>query len=177
MDKKSTSYLQRYWQTKAGLYAAIFWARGSHFCGYVRVPESHPLFGVPYSEVNESLRGLALRNKDQPTEISALTLFTATIDADEELGFRLSPDVVLDVHGGITYSSGSQTYPVSLEGPVWWYGFDCAHAGDKQYGRMEELASPDDVFRDEQFCIRQCEKLANQLAFVAKEETDETGTG
>lgn len=41
-------------------------------------------------------------------------------------------DSRLHVHGGLTFSAkcGRQTHLCHEGGPRWWFGFDCAHAGD-----------------------------------------------
>jgi len=54
------------------------------------------------------------------------------------------------VHGGLTFAADT------LEGvdapDLWWFGFDCNHAGDDP--RYEDLA----------YATRECESLARQLA-------------
>ena len=60
----------------------------------------------------------------------------------------------LEVHGGVTY----QGAPDWSDG-VQVVGYDCAHAGDACFGYADE----DDVWRDEEFCVEQCESLAKQL--------------
>lgn len=56
-----------------------------------------------------------------------------------------------DVHGGITYSE--------MEGETWWFGFDCAHAGDLIPGSP----SPGHTYKDIEYVKRECMKLAEQL--------------
>lgn len=46
----------------------------------------------------------------------------------------------IECHGGLTYSSHEL---LDKEYPVWWIGFDCAHAGD--------------------FCITECKNIIDQL--------------
>lgn len=72
------------------------------WCGYVGVPPDHKLHGVPYQDVEEAF----------------------------------------DVHGSLTFSERCQEgwpnpglgichvpYPGRPD-DIWWFGFDCAHAGD-----------------------------------------------
>jgi hypothetical protein len=55
---------------------------------------------------------------------------------------------------------------------VWWFGFDCAHAGDMSPGLaaitraipMPEYLYDPDVYRDFAYVEAECEALANQLA-------------
>lgn len=58
----------------------------------------------------------------------------------------------VNVHGGVTWQD-------SLEemGGLNTVGFDCAHAGDKTW------FNPNGVPRTEEFCINECEQLAEQL--------------
>lgn len=113
-----------------------------HFCGYVAVPCSHPLHGLHYDD-------MLLENIDHP-------------------------------HGGLTFADRWD------DGPAWWFGFDCGHAGDispfmLEYRRkdmeLETLAARvflrDDweVYRDVQYVISHCERLAVQLAELAQLNT------
>lgn len=131
------------------------------WCGYVAVPQGHPLHGAGH-------------NDERLNDIYA--------------------------HGGITYAeacSGElchQAKPGESE-DVWWFGFDCAHAGDyvpqmgdwRKWGR--DALSPDvrgiseeyewlmekfpehglrDVYRDEAYVRARCEELAAQLSAAGR---------
>jgi hypothetical protein len=78
----------------------------------------------------------------------------------------------LDVHGGVTYCGDMEhvrKFHPDLPVEHWWFGFDCAHAGDKLiYTPAAKAAGlgisfPGDVLRDNAFVMRQCEYLARQL--------------
>lgn len=89
-------------------------------------------------------------------------------DYDEE------PLAYMDVHGGLTYANGKDNYPVA--GYEWWFGFDCAHAGDKnidEYIPKKLYVGTYGIVRDEQFVINECEKLAEQLIALTKEVPNE----
>ena len=58
-----------------------------------------------------------------------------------------------DVHGGITFS-GKFT---DTDG--YWYGFDAAHLGDK----TKYSDYPDGIFRNTNYMVNECEKLAKQI--------------
>lgn len=60
-----------------------------------------------------------------------------------------------EVHGGITYG-GVSTF---CDGR-YVLGYDCAHAGDACFGYQHT----GDVWRDEDFCVAECEKLAKQIS-------------
>jgi hypothetical protein len=83
---------------------------------------------------------------------------------------------VLDVHGGLTYSGechGAICHAPKPGEPdkVWWFGFDCAHAGDLS-PRVEALLnaiSPGhrfehDTYRTMDYARKETERLAEQLA-------------
>jgi len=57
-------------------------------------------------------------------------------------------EIDISVHGGLTYAEYSEnSYPVECEEPVYWIGFDCAHAGDgKDFELIKSfLGKNDDV--------------------------------
>ena len=153
--------IERDWTTHAGFRAVVIMVDMGHRCGYVGVPKGHPLYGVSYSEQCDAL----------------------TFPADESIGKRgiipvfcsdgekASPEIVFDVHGGITYSGGNDEYPV--ESDLWWFGYDCSHAGDSPSpevvaDRIKRMGSifrpgPDEVHRSLDYCSSECESLAAQL--------------
>jgi len=72
-----------------------------------------------------------------------------------------SPELVFDVHGSVTYSgNGEGKYPV--ESNLWWFGFDCAHLGDASESTIM-WGFDDGVFRSTKYCIKECERLADQI--------------
>jgi hypothetical protein len=90
-----------------------------------------------------------------------------------------SPEMVFDVHGGITFS-GELKHELLQEKlgkfDPWWFGYDCAHAGDaaspEYYERMRQehptrpfMWEPvvGGVHRDLDYCINECESLASQI--------------
>lgn len=155
--------VERDWVTASGLRAVCIICdleRGPHHrCGYVGVPADHPLFGKGYSEqlpaiTQEQANTSVIGNK------SPLLLLTAGVGADAEGEVRRSLDVVIDVHGGLTYGAGNGKYPV--EAPLWWFGFDCSHAGDGEI--TPDLRWPNhDPVRSLCYVEKECERLAAQL--------------
>ncbi len=147
------------WITDAGLRAVILFVRDSHHCGYVAVPEGHALYGIGYSDRTPGL------NIEEGTEVgkrSPISVFCAAFQDEPLQG--VSPDVYFDVHGSISFSGGGDKYPVESTG-LWWFGFDCHHAGDASL----DPAMPSfdgDVFRDEAYVTGECELLAKQLIEV-----------
>lgn len=151
------------WTTEAGLRAVITVGlrdNGSrtHRCGYVGIPKGHVLFGIRYGDNVACLR----RYADQATigQKSPVLVLTAGVNAPEGETIRSSPDVVYDVHGGLTFSDGFDTYPVKSE--LWWFGFDCAHYGDSPID-ADDFGFHGGVVRSKEYCVQECERLARQI--------------
>lgn len=147
------------WTTKAGYRAVCLMVNdGSHRCGYVEIPADHPLHGVEYGTEHP----LLVLSEDEPIgKRGVIDVFLrAARDSDEQ---GETPALYFNVHGGITFSRfAKEGYPVESNG--WWYGFDCAHAGDASGGYRH----PGDVFRSQEYVEAECEALAEQLAAVAR---------
>src|SRR5690606_3996986 len=75
---------------------------GGAWCGYVGVSEGHPLYGVEYSA--ESLVLTEALERLKTTPIAELEMTFARNLAVLLGEIRPSPDVVIGVHGGLTYS-------------------------------------------------------------------------
>lgn len=75
-------------------------------------------------------------------------------------------DLAVAVHGGLTYAGAC----VEDQTKVWWFGFDCAHAGDyvpmmERWRRQECFARHEgEQYRDVPYVQHQCAQLAAQLA-------------
>ena len=115
-----------------------------HRCGYVGLPLGNPYFGLHH---------------DRP-EVSNM-----------------------NVHGGLTFSSGNPGEKYPIKTPIgeflWWFGYDCGHFQDgldmtvmpekaaaihRKYHDTEEYP-----IRSLDYCIKECENLADQLASVPEE--------
>ena len=135
-----------------------------HRCGYVGVWKGHPLYGVDYSSHSAVLVEPWEDVKDGPIGDRGVIPLVC------RRGDEVTPDCFFDVHGGLTYSGGAKDYPIKNPLGLWWFGFDCGHAGD----RCDPLLLParlhsyfsmqDGEVRDEQYVVEQCERLAEQLA-------------
>ena len=60
------------------------------------------------------------------------------------------------VHGGLTFSNSDRG-----NSNLWWFGFDCAHIGDRTPGG--DKWQKDGIYRDIYFVIAECEELAKQI--------------
>jgi hypothetical protein len=102
-------------------------------------------------------------------------------------------DADVDVHGGLTYAHRCQGEICHVPAPgepddVWWFGFDCAHAGDfspgldatlRQIGARDRGPAYDhaaaiaanswtvDVYRTLAYVQAETNQLADQLAAIA----------
>lgn len=111
--------------THAGFDCRILRVEGSgHLCGYVRIPQGHPLHGVAYNApVPESLAPAMKAAQEGPIcKRGVLDVFCVAFGGDFTAG------MLFDVHGGITYSE--EVGEDNFLAPGFWYGFDCAHSGD-----------------------------------------------
>jgi hypothetical protein len=127
------------WTTEAGLPGMIVRNGLGALCGYAAVPPSHPWHGRGYSDG----------------------------EWPDTLGHQI------DVHGGLTYADACAGHVCHVPAPgepdnVWWFGFDCAHAGDLVPGLLTAgnagWRTAYEVYRDVAFVRAEVEQLALQLA-------------
>lgn len=131
-------------------------------CGYVKLPEDHPLYNVGYSEDMPAWLQAAWEKRQGEVvggSMSPLRMFC--------LAFGSSPQAadVFSVHGGVTYS-GFDNGKYKPEG--FWWGFDCAHAGDFTPSSLSYGWAPsgEDVYRELLYVQAQTEGLALQFQQV-----------
>ncbi len=77
--------------------------------------------------------------------------------------------MTLSCHGGVTFNEAHEEH---------WIGFDCGHANDlvpsmqdfvKQYQLSKDLRNIfNPVYRNMDFCIKECVELIDQLLFASK---------
>lgn len=127
-----------------------------HLCGYVQIPEAHPLHGVDYgAEVPEAVKGIEAAVMQGPIGKRGMI----EVPCMSRRG-ALAGDL-FDVHGSITFSgemSGKQGF---------WYGFDCAHAGDLSPNYVNQGFWGGNVYRDIDYVKAECTSLAEQLSQVS----------
>lgn len=162
--------LRKDWTTASGLRAVVLMTSRGHHCGYVAVPTGHPLHGQEYSTPCDALA--APVDGTPVGKRGPIALLAASIDADR----MRSPEIVFDVHGGLTYSGGDGGYPAEGSG-LWWFGFDCAHSGDRPSDEYLESLSEerryweertDGVYRTLDYCVAECESLASQIVSATR---------
>lgn len=113
---------------------------GGHWCGYVAVFDTHPLYGKDYDDFEDV------------NVYGGITFARGCSDEDCEEAIKmchLSPEG---------------------EGPAWWLGFDCAHGEDLQPAMQHlYLGDPFGPrhYRDLPFVLLECISLARELKLVA----------
>lgn len=139
------SIIEKEWTTKAGLRAVVRDITNRHRCGYVGVQVGNALYGIKYNDEIPALEDAAKEVLEQPIgKRGIITMFCAAAG-----GIKPRLDILVDVHGSITFSDHCGDYPAS--GDEWWFGFDCAHCDDTR--ERCDLA----------FCVDECESMAEQL--------------
>ena len=149
------NYHERF-TTAAGLDAVIhtcgFISGMYHYCGYVRVPNDHVMYGLTYnSQVPAALKEYeALVMAGNIGKLGAISVFCAAGHGEIQ---RI--DILFDVHGSLTYARNDAPGEPETQGE-WWLGFDCGHCND----------SPD--VQDASYVRAECESLAQQLVDCIK---------
>lgn len=175
-------------------------------CGYAGVPPEHPLYGLKYGDcgfhfkavdcnrvpwrrhyrqMREGARSLWLRYGGPEPYGRGITGMLQRHDPDLRHAhtecYDHAPDSLLECHGGITYSGGCDGPICHTPAPgepenVWWFGFDCGHAGDvtpamdallRNLGSRFRDQDRGDVYRDLAYVQAEANRLAAQL-FVFK---------
>jgi hypothetical protein len=112
-----------------------------HRCGYCGVMPGHVLHGVGYSEKIPGFKGL-IRLDETVGDRGVIPLLLADLEAP-------SLDVLINVHGSITYADGDD-YPVDNKEGRWFLGFDTMHSGDThEYWTLNRTVEETDKFASE----------------------------
>lgn len=166
MADKKTHIVEKDWTTKAGFRAVVLLLTRGHRCGYLGVEKGHPLHGIDYGEQTEALPSAEGESVGKRSMLAVLV----------SGGNFQSPEMVFDVHGGLTFAGAKGEYPVNSD--LWWFGFDCAHCGDAidretlaKHGiepEYEPISFDGDVVRSLDYCVDELESLAEQMATKVK---------
>ena len=155
--------VEKDWTTDAGFRAVVLMTSRGHRCGYVGVPQGHPLYGVAYGAPTPVLKMNMNRSVEK---MSPIQMLAAVCKDESEL---CCPEYVFEVHGGLTFSDTGGDYPVTSY--LHWFGFDCAHHGDApapgssgaEVADRLEFSIFGGVHRSLDFCVDECESLARQI--------------
>ncbi|MGF6871695.1 hypothetical protein [Paraburkholderia sp. MM5477-R1] len=134
-----------------------------HWCAYVGVPPSHPLFGHDFRDAVPYPPG-ALERPFAIDEHGVLNTFAAMFDRPEWRDDHALVCLIIGVHGGLSYSGHLRG-----DSEHWYFGFDCGHAGDLKPGGL----CGGSTYRTMESVKGECRQLAGQLAGYGREATDE----
>ena len=169
-------YIEREWESKAGLKCVVTVCTKGFRCGYVGIEKSNPLFEQDYLEHSEILEKFLEERKNQPIgKMSPVSAFCWD-------GESCRPNVMLNVHGGITYSGGGKKTSYPIESDLWWFGYDCTHLYDgsdvnlmsKNNRELHQKFHMDmsGIIRSLEYCTLECESLAKQIIEMTGEKND-----
>ena len=184
------------WQDEAtGLPCLIVRGPVGALCGYVGVPSGHPLHGKDYDNVSLEAHG-------------GITFASGCAKVGDRAKWELWKQRLLARRGEAkTYprgdaarylkewADGLESYeawaercearsvchrvPPGEPDDIWWFGFDCAHAGDftPAYERSEKLGAPTGwgsfvEYRNLDYVSAECRELAKQLAAISAQSTE-----
>lgn len=166
------------------------------WCGYVGVGKAHPLYGIEYNGCIEKCGKVKtfgsltqeLRDNAEPD-----SPFKELPDPSPRLAADIvkdcdhtSPDSIFDVHGGLTFSKFCaeddkergvcHIAEPGEEEPLWWFGFDTAHAWDLVPGMIrvhEEFVRdyPDSALRQTEV-YRPLEYVKDEVTNLARQVAD-----
>lgn len=178
------------WRDKeTGLPCLIVRGPVGALCGYVGVPQTHPAYGLSYDGIpDDQFRAIQKQFMKRLPYFNKLMaggadFAQATVKMSEGVLERPEPSEVgnkianVEVHGGLTYSATCNGHICHTPEPgepdnVWWFGFDCAHAGDKcpsiyaTASKSYRRTFRDEEYRDVAYVQAECAGLAKQLAAI-----------
>lgn len=165
----------------AGYKCVVVFQEMGRRCGYVGVPKDSKLYGKSYMDKldikMEEMCGKSIGKR------GIMTLFGACFNDKKE---RVSLELYFDVHGSLTYAGGGKNSKYPIKSDLWWFGFDCGHAGDREdyeyaikmfqdnrdrYEAMiraereiyGESGNTDAVVRSLEYVTEECKRLAEQI--------------
>ena len=139
-------------------------------CGYVGITKDHFLYAVKHSDRHEWLKRFKDGVMEQPIgKRGMIDVFCEALADDDSI----SAGSLFNIHGGITYSNGGVDSKYPVKSDLWWFGFDCAHAGDggdlskikdpRTRASFSRCTFPGDVIRTKEYVIEECKNLSDQL--------------
>ena len=158
----------------------IVMTSGGFRCGYVGVPENHPLYGVNYNETTHKLAGYIERVfnvrevslNELMDSLGPMVIFSASLSGD-----FYKPEVTVKTHKGLTYSNSY--CPGTVFENHWWFGFDCNHFDDKpdmsKISKVRDMVlmslveNEHGVHRTLEYCFNICVGMADQFRQIHTE--------
>ena len=157
--------VEKDWVTESGFRAVCIAIPDMHRCGYVGLPKEHVLHGIDYIQSTEKLAEAwkkVMNSEDGENKRGPIITLMAC-GAGKDSPDNWSPDRIINVHGGLTFASGTADYPVKHDG-LWWFGFDCGHYGD---GRFKSNFGCGGPVRSVEYVKEECESMASQLKILS----------
>lgn len=170
---------------ETGLPCLIVRGPSGALCGYVGVPESHPMYNVEYDNVHNAYPDLSVHGgltysdfcDSGPTPESWEKLRQRARDClAESLQYPKGDSAnflkdrakeLADYDAYVVWCEAAHICHKVEDGEddhVWWLGFDCAHAGDRSPKYARSYSREDETYRDWSYVKLQVESLAQQLA-------------
>ena len=117
-----------------------------HRCGYVGLPEDHPLYGMENDDkVRVTMKELVEDEKMGMIGNRGVWTLLGLPENEEE---RVRLGSYFMVHGGITYAAGGKDSHHPIDSDLWWFGFDCGHYGDcPDYDLLEKTWGDNEMVR------------------------------
>jgi len=167
-----TIKIEKFWIYK-GLQCIVTTVSCGHRCGYVRVPLGNRFYGI---RINENVPGAKV-NLNRPLGDSFSGMISLIGGTESLENFVTTLVGIMDVHGGITFSSNNVVFEQENSDPLAWYiGFDCAHCFDLKdpsimsdyyksidLNRFTKYNHPDSKMWTLPMVVEEVEKLADQV--------------
>lgn len=189
---------KRQWQDPAtGLPCLINRGPSGALCGYVGVPDAHPLHGLSYDECWNAIEphahgGLTFASGCSDTGRERFNKMTAAIPArKKEASIYPRGDSANWLRDWLPSLDNFEAWQSRIQATsichitgegepdnIWWFGFDCAHAGDfcpkysarygdKNEGYDNDPPWPAETYKTIRYVEREVARLAEQLAAAA----------
>lgn len=173
-----------------GLKCVIQRNRMDCWCGYVGIDPTHALYGYEYSDTINIPSEIKERNINlDKMDVIQFFLHCIKIEKGESNKEEIPVSILIQVHGGVTFSRGQladgrtwngigiceKMYSTEIDN-IWWFGFDCGHAGDLCPGfflneqlnfALGDTVDPmlrNDIYRTKEYVITETKSLADQLS-------------
>lgn len=139
-----------------------------HLCGYVGVGRTHPLYQVSATDLVPAPATWLERPFDIDEHGVIDTFITMFEMHAGEVPDGFAPlNALIGVHGGLNWARSIYDHT------GWWFGFDCAHAGDfppglvntlEQIGGDPSFMYEFGIYRTFDYVKQECATLAQQIA-------------
>jgi hypothetical protein len=149
-------------------------------CGYMGVPPVHPWYGKHCDDLDVEVHGGLTyghhQNWGHPLEIARAEQQIAEALKGKEtfpgLWETLARGHSRHLEFEQAHAGEDSEYPVKTGLDIWWFGFDCAHAGDLIPGLSHHspLLQASEVYRDEEYVRGQLKYLGAQAAIALREQ-------